>query len=159
TEDFRPMAEAAGARRDRLHVVENWAPLDELPLRPRRNAWSQHHGLQDRFCFLYSGTLGMKHDPALLLELARRYRDEADVAVVVISQGPGASWIAEHARDDRLANLLVLPFQPFDAMPDVLASADVLVAILEPEAGVFSVPSKVLTYLCAAKPLLACMPP
>jgi glycosyltransferase involved in cell wall biosynthesis len=36
----------------------------------------------------------------------------------------------------------------------VNAAADVLVTILEPDAGVFSVPSKVLTYLCAGRALL-----
>jgi putative colanic acid biosynthesis glycosyltransferase WcaI len=40
----------------------------------------------------------------------------------------------------------------------VLGSADVLTAILEPDAGVFSVPSKVLTYLCARRPLLLAVP-
>jgi glycosyltransferase involved in cell wall biosynthesis len=34
----------------------------------------------------------------------------------------------------------------------------VLLAILEPDAGVFSVPSKVLSYLCAARPLLLAVP-
>jgi glycosyltransferase involved in cell wall biosynthesis len=43
-------------------------------------------------------------------------------------------------------------------LPDVIGSADVLVAILEPDAGVFSVPSKVLTYLCAARPVLLAVP-
>ena len=33
-----------------------------------------------------------------------------------------------------------------------------LVAILEPEAGVFSVPSKVLTYHCAGRPILGSIP-
>ena len=40
----------------------------------------------------------------------------------------------------------------------MLASADVLIAVLEPEAGAFSVPSKILTYLCAARPLLVSVP-
>ena len=31
-------------------------------------------------------------------------------------------------------------------------------AVLDPDAGVYSVPSKVLTYLCAGRPLLAAMP-
>jgi glycosyltransferase involved in cell wall biosynthesis len=53
---------------------------------------------------------------------------------------------------------LLLPFQPFDEMPDVLAAADVLMAILEADAGVFSAPSKVLTYLCAERALLGSMP-
>jgi glycosyltransferase involved in cell wall biosynthesis len=33
-----------------------------------------------------------------------------------------------------------------------------LIAVLEAEAGIFSVPSKVLTYHCAGKPILAAMP-
>jgi glycosyltransferase involved in cell wall biosynthesis len=52
----------------------------------------------------------------------------------------------------------LLPYQPHDRLPAVLASADVLVAVLEPEAGVFSAPSKILAYLCAARPLLASLP-
>ena len=41
----------------------------------------------------------------------------------------------------------------------MLASADVLIAVLERDAGVYSVPSKVLSYLCSGRPLLASMPP
>jgi colanic acid biosynthesis glycosyl transferase WcaI len=36
-----------------------------------------------------------------------------------------------------------------------LASADVLVAVLEPEAAKYSVPSKVLAYMTAGRPILA----
>jgi len=54
--------------------------------------------------------------------------------------------------------LRLLPYQPYERLPEVLASADVLVAVLEAEAGAFSVPSKVLAYLCAARPLLVSMP-
>jgi len=43
--------------------------------------------------------------------------------------------------------------------PDILGAADVLVALLEPTAGTFSVPSKVLSYLCAGRPVLAAIPP
>jgi glycosyltransferase involved in cell wall biosynthesis len=106
--------------------------------------------------FLYSGTLGLKHNPGLLLALAQRFTDRPDIAVVVISEGLGADWLKERAA--AAPNLVILPFQPFDRLADVVASADVLVAILEPDAGVFSVPSKVLTYLCAGKPILAAIP-
>lgn len=159
TDDFRPLVHEMGVQPDRVHVIENWAPLDELPLRPRINPWSEKHALSDKFVFLYSGTLGMKHNPALLLELARHFQDEERAQVVVISEGLGADWLREKKAELGVDNLLLLPFQPFEEMPDVLASSDVLVAILEPDAGVFSVPSKVLTYLCAGKPILAVMPP
>ena len=61
-------------------------------------------------------------------------------------------------RDQGVSNLEVLGFQPFERMSQVLGSADVLMAILEPDAGVFSVPSKVLTYHCASRPLLVAIP-
>ena len=159
TDDFRPLVHEMGVLPDRVHVIENWAPLEELPLRPRVNPWSEKYALSDKFVFLYSGTLGMKHNPALLLELARSHQNDERVRVVVISEGLGADWLRQKKAELSVDNLLLLPYQPFEEMPDVLASSDVLVAILEPDAGVFSVPSKVLTYLCAGRPILAAIPP
>ena len=49
-------------------------------------------------------------------------------------------------------------FQPFAMLADVLGSADILVAVLEPDAGVFSVPSKILSYLCAGRAILGAIP-
>lgn len=159
TADFGPIMDAYHIPRKAVHVIENWAPLEDMPLRPKRNAWAEAQGLLGKKCLLYSGTLGMKHNPALLLRLAEHYRDDPGVRVVVVSQGKGADWLAKQKERQGLDNLLLLGFQPFEAMPDVLAAADVLVAILEPDAGIFSVPSKVLTYLCAARPVLLAVPP
>ncbi|MCB1016508.1 MAG: glycosyltransferase family 4 protein [Acidimicrobiales bacterium] len=156
--DFLPILRDWGVPADRVHVVENWAPLEDLPERPRANAWSAAHGLDDRRVLLYSGTLGLKHNPDLLRRLAVAVAGEPDVALVVASEGMGADWLAERAEAERLDNLVLLPFQPIDVFPDVLASADVLLAVLEPEAGVFSVPSKVLSYHCAGRPILASVP-
>ena len=158
TEDFVPLLQKFGVPEDRITVIPNWAPLEELPICPRQNVWSAQHGLDDKFVFLYSGTLAMKHNPDLLRQLALKFRDNAAIRVVVISEGPGAKYLAEHKRKESLENLLLLPFQDFQEMPKVLAAADVLVAVLEADAGIFSVPSKVLTYHCAGKPLLAAMP-
>jgi len=77
---------------------------------------------------------------------------------VVISEGPGVEWLRERKVAEGLNNLILLPFQNFKEMPDVLAASDVLMAVLEPEAGIFSVPSKVLTYHCAGKPVLGGIP-
>jgi glycosyltransferase involved in cell wall biosynthesis len=145
-------------RRRNISVIENWAPLAELPLRERDNEWSRRNGLTGKTCLLYAGTLGLKHNPDLLVRLARTFQDREDVRVVVISEGQGAQFLADRKRELGLDRLMLLPFQKFEDMPDVLASADILVSILEKEAGIFAVPSKVLTYLCAARPLLLAMP-
>jgi colanic acid biosynthesis glycosyl transferase WcaI len=154
SDDFRRTMLGWGLPAEKLHVIENWAPLEELPVRPKDNDWARRHGLVDKRVLLYSGTLGRKHDPGLLLRLADAFRDEPDVRVVVASEGLGADWLAERPRE----NVLLLGFQPYEELPDALAAGDVLVVILERDAGTFAVPSKVLSYLCAERPLLAALP-
>ncbi len=159
TEDFTPILSSEfGVDPSQVEVVPNWALIEEIPSLPKDNAWSRRHVLHDKFVYLYSGTIGMKHNPAMLLELARRYSSDPKVRVVIVSEGIGADWLRKEAAAANLANLLILPYQPFCDLPEVLASGDVLVGILEEEAGTFSVPSKTLSYLCAGRPLLLAMP-
>lgn len=158
TEDFRPLVTGAGVEESRYLTIPNWAPIEEIEPRPKDNPWARAQGIHDRFVFLYSGTLGFKHNPGLLLELARQYRGDPKVSVVVNSEGHAANWLVEQARSAGLSNLIVNPYQPYETISDVLGSADVLVCILEPEAGVFSVPSKVLSYHCAGRALLLAVP-
>ena len=155
TADFQAQLDSWGIGADRCTVVENWAPLDDLPPQPRANAWRDEHQLGDGFVFLYSGTLGLKHRPELLYELARHV-DDAEV--VVVSQGRGEARLRALLVERPLPNLRLLPFQPFDRYPEVLGAADVVVTLLEPTAGTYSVPSKVLSYLCAGRPILGAIP-
>ena len=155
---FQTLLADWGIPADTTHVIENWAPLDRLPVGEKTNAWSESAGLDETFNFLYAGTLGMKHNPERLLELARAFAGQPDVRIVVASQAQGAGWIEERAAAEGLVNVVVLPYQSVDALPAMLATADVLVALLEPDAGLFSVPSKVLAYLCAERALLLAVP-
>ena len=154
--DFLDILGSWGVDPTRVHVVENWAPLDELPVRPRTNPWSARHDLDGRTVFLYSGTLGLKHDPSLLVSLAESLEERGDACVVVASEGFGAEWLRANA--GHLSSLRLLGFQPYEDLPDMMASADVLVALLESGASCYSVPSKVLTYHCAGRALLAALP-
>ncbi|MGY2876267.1 colanic acid biosynthesis glycosyl transferase WcaI [Marmoricola sp. URHA0025 HA25] len=143
---------------DKTTVIPNWAPLDEIRPVTRSNDWSHEHGLEQVRTLLYSGTLGLKHNPALLVRLARAVIDAGQpVQLVVVNQGPAEQVLRDEA--ERLeVPLLLLPFQPYERLSDVLGSGDVLVVLLEQDAGAFSVPSKTLSYLCAGRPILGLMP-
>lgn len=156
--DFQDILAAEGVRHPRTGVVENWAPLGEVHALAKDNPWSRRHGLHDVFVFLCSGTLGLKHNPAHIANLARAFRDDPQVRVVVVSQGLGRRWLEEVKGREGLDNLLLLDFQPFEALSQVLASADVSVVLLEPYAGALSVPSKVYSYFCAERPILGAVP-
>lgn len=157
---FEREAISIGQLPARVTTIPNWAPIAELPLVDRENSWAIEHDLVGKNVYLYSGTLGMKHRPEALVELSKRLAlTDSDAVIVVISESVGAEWLGEQRSDgEPLGNLRILPFQPFEQLPSVLGSADVLVCLLEVDAGEFSVPSKVLTYLCAGRPVLGLMP-
>jgi colanic acid biosynthesis glycosyl transferase WcaI len=143
---------------DKTTVIPNWAPLDEIFPVERRNAWSTEHGLDEVQTLLYSGTLGLKHNPALLPRLAAAVRAAGTpVRLVVVNEGPAEAVLREES--ERLGvPLTLLPFQPYHRLLEVLGSGDVLVVLLEQDAGAFSVPSKTLSYLCSGRPVVGFMP-
>lgn len=147
-----------GLDTDHVRVIPNWSPLDEITPGPRDNSWAQRHGLPaDAVRLIYAGTLGRKHNPLLLLQMLDRVRASGvDAVLVVASEGVGAEDLRTAA--DGRPDVRILPFQPASEFGEMLASADVLIALLEPSAAEFSVPSKVLSYLCAGRPTVALMP-
>ena len=158
TEAFRAVHERWGTA-DKVTVVHNWAPLSEIVPRPLDNPCSRSHGLVGTPTLLYSGTLGLKHDPELLVELAAAVRRAVpDLRLVVVNEGP-AEPVLRAAAERMGVPMDLLPFQDYADLPDVLGSGDVLVVLLEQDAGEFSVPSKTLSYLAAGRPVLGLMPP
>jgi colanic acid biosynthesis glycosyl transferase WcaI len=159
-DDFRNTLEQEyGVSSDRIYTVENWAPLDEISPRPKANEWARRQGLSDCDVVLYTGTIGLKHDPKLILAVAKALRERPRTRVIVTSEGPYASWLEREAKSIPGEPLRVLPFQAFGSYSDVLGTADVLIAVLEQDAGTFSVPSKVLSYLCSGRPIVLSAPP
>lgn len=151
--DFLPFVHEHVAAGD-VSVVENWAPLSEISPRPRENAWSIQHMPHDGLRVVYSGTLGYKHDPLLLLEVARAIAGH----LYVYSEGPGAEHLRQAARQADVANLSVRPWVPFNDLPLMLAGADIALAMIDESAGLYSVPSKVQTYMAAGRPIVASIP-
>ena len=157
TNDFRAILDKWRIDRQKVHVIPNWAPLESISPQSKENPWALKNDLLNSFCFIYSGTLGMKHNPELIWQLASHFNSK-DVKIVVVSEGLGAQWLVEKNKEYQLKSLKILNFQPFNDFQFVLASSDVLIGILEPDAGIFSVPSKVLSYLCAKRAILFALP-
>jgi colanic acid biosynthesis glycosyl transferase WcaI len=159
SEDFRPALRGFGIKDDdAAEIIPNWGAFDTLPSRPKDNAWAKEHGLADKFVFLYSGTLALKHNPDLLWSIAEHFEKDPSVVMVVAAAGVSFDALKARGAAERKPNLLFLPLQPVESFSNVLGSADVFVALLEDDAGQFSVPSKVLSYLCGGRPILLSAP-
>ena len=157
-EAFVDQYERWGLPIDHVRVLPNWAPIDEVVPGRRDNGWARRHGLpRAGLRLMYAGTIGRKHNPLLLVELLDAVHARGvDATLIVVSEGAAADDFA--AATASRSDVRILPFRPAGELSDVLASADVCVALLEPSAAQFSVPSKVLSYLCAGRPTIALVP-
>ena len=157
---FVDFVERLGNRSGNVHLLPNWAPLAPSKMQESnedRRHWGAHLGSPEGPRLLYSGTLGLKHDPSLLADIAAHI-ESAGGHVVVVSEGSGRELLERLKIERRISNLYLLDFEPIEHVPSMLRSADVLVAILNADASAFSVPSKVLSYLSAGRPVLSVMP-
>lgn len=158
SEAFMPVYKRWRIREDRVRIVRNWAPLHDISPRSRTNPFALEQGLGERPRVVYAGTLGRKHRPELLVEFAAAMsRRGRPVDLVVVSEGAAAEALRDV--DTGASSVRLVPFQPASRLPDVLGTADVLIALLEPGAALFSVPSKVVTYLAAGRPVIGLMDP
>jgi colanic acid biosynthesis glycosyl transferase WcaI len=156
TRDFVPILTRRGVDPSRITVIENWAPLADLAPCARDNPWASAHMGGEGLRIVYSGTLGYKHNPRLLLDMARAL---PDAHVHVFSEGEVAARLGEDARAQGLTNLAVHPWVAIEHLSQMLSGADIFITVIEPEAGIYSVPSKVLSYLAIGRPILASIPP
>lgn len=139
-------------------VIPDWTPIKDFPIHPKLNSFSKQHKLTDYFVILYSGSLGLKHHPEIIAWAANELRTYDKIKFVVISEGVGIDYLNKEKRKLGLENLLLLPFQDYSLLPEVLGSADIILTILDDAASQYCVPSKVWTGYCSSKPALLVAP-
>lgn len=145
--------------RDKIKVVHCWpsnsyfAPIDK-----RHNPFIQEHQLEDKFVVLYSGNMGLTHNVQVLVECAKRLKDNEKIHFLLIGGGKKKLDLEEISRKAGLTNCTFLDWLPADQLPYSLASADLGVVSLNAETALVSVPSKTYNLLAVGVPLLCIAP-
>jgi glycosyltransferase involved in cell wall biosynthesis len=101
---------------------------------------------------LYAGLHGIAQGLDQLLAAADKLRDE-DLQLVLIGDGPEKPALVEQARVRALRNVTFLPPQPREAMPALLASADIAVVSLKRRIP-GAVPSKLYEAMASGLPVV-----
>lgn len=151
---FADRVEKTGVQSKKLHIVRNWIDLGEVVPVPKRNEFSVEHKLHDRFVVLYSGTLGRVSGVEILIDCAVRLGEYTDLIFLIIGEGAVKHDLVSRVARDGLDNVLFLPFQDRSRLSEVQATADVSIVTMKKDHGYTSIPSKVLGYMAAARPVI-----
>lgn len=139
----------------RVHVIYNWADARELTDKPKAESeFAKTHGLIEPFTVMYSGNLGLYYDFETLLGAAEQLKNE-NFRLVLVGAGGRRAWIEEQIQKRGLKNTILLPYQPFEKLPDSLTACDAsLVTIAKGVEGI-SFPSKLYSSLAVGRPIIA----
>jgi len=153
TEDFNKFLISNNISSHKIHCIPNWAPINDLNVHPKVNEFSKKYSITNSLNIFYSGTLGYKHNPDVLIELASFLNEKKlkNARIVVVSEGPVVDYLKQKALEYELENILFLPFQKFEIFSKVLASSDCNIVMLEDDSSEFCVPSKFLSILCSKR--------
>ena len=145
-----------GIPADKVRVVPNFADVDDLVPLPKSNDFSRRHGLDSRFVVTYAGNMGPAQDLDSVIEAALLLRHQSGVMFLLVGEGSAYQRLNERVLSLGLTNVLMLPHQPYDLVPQIYAASDLCLVPLAKDTGSDAVPSKVYRIMACERPVLAC---
>ena len=155
TNSFKRHIASRGVPLERIEVIMNGADLERYLPQARDNAFREEQGLTGKFVASYIGTHGMAHGLRTVLLAAELLRREDNIVFLLV--GDGAERLDLFAEKERLGlnNVMMLPQQPKERIPEILAASDVCLVLLR-NMDLFRavVPSKMFESMAMARPLI-----
>ncbi len=153
-ETMRRRLEEKGARPERLTVIPNWVDTNAITPRPRDNAWARKKRLDGGFVVMHSGNVGHAQNLDGLVRAATFLRDLDDLLVLIVGFGARYEELVGLAKRLETDAVRFLPYQPREALPESLSSADVHVVGLGSGLSGYVVPSRLYGILSAGRPVI-----
>ncbi len=134
-------------------IIPNFVDISTFEPTPLENSYREEFDLVGKRIVMYCGNVGFSQSIELLADAAREMRDIEDVVFVV--NGGGSAIGEVRRRAEGLENFRVIPYQPVERVPEVLAAADIHVIPLRQGLAWSSVPSKLYKILAVERPVIA----
>jgi colanic acid biosynthesis glycosyl transferase WcaI len=147
-----------GADRERVHVIYNWVNIDRIRPGSRDNGFSRQHRLGELFVVSYAGTMGWAQDMETIINSAVLLRNHPEILFLLVGDGVEKERTQARSQELRLMNIRWLPMQSWSTYPDILAASDISLINLHPKLRTPVVPSKLLSIMAAARPVVASLP-
>lgn len=143
---------------ERIAVIRDSVDLDLICPKESGDIFRQQNSLsRNDFVVLYSGSMGIKQGLVNVIEAARLLKEKAPhVKWVLVGDGELKPTIESLIDQYRIEDeVRLLPLQPENAMADMFSAANVLLLNQLRTVKDTVIPSKLLTYMAAGKPVLA----
>jgi glycosyltransferase involved in cell wall biosynthesis len=138
----------------KIAVAPHWVDTGSFE-RPSSRDVRAEFRWDSRFIVMFAGNLGMVQGLETVIDAAALLRDRRDVLFVLVGDGSDRARLESMVAERQLTNVQFAGRHPADAMPDFFRAADALLVHLRPSPiADHAVPTKILSYLAAARPIV-----
>lgn len=121
----------------------------EFPMRER-------YGIPKEACvFLFGGNMGRPQYIELLCKVVKECKDESDIYFLFVGRGTDRYKLEQTIRENDIKNALAIKSLPRSEYEQITKECDVGLIVLDPRFTIPNYPSRILSYMEYAKPVLA----
>jgi glycosyltransferase involved in cell wall biosynthesis len=140
---------------EKLRTIAPWPHENHIePVDQSTNPFRLRHDLAGKFVVMYSGNHSPSNPLSTLLQATLAFRNDPRVRFLFVGGGLAKRDIEQFARQQQLANVICLPYQPLADLRYSLSAADVhVVSLGEAMTGIIH-PCKIYGAMAVGRPIL-----
>lgn len=146
-----------GIRQDKVHIIPNWLDENDIELDPQHKQVRASHGVpEDAFLVMYAGNVGAACGLNTVIQAFQHLATEPSIHLMVA--GSGSKLNETRMLAEQIGNPHIHFHTPWLASEtsSTLAAADLFILPTHGDQSLVSVPSKLITYMLAGRPVLCC---
>ncbi len=158
SEDFKNNIIKKGVPEEKISVIYNWVDQDAVKYvsRNHNKLFDKYNLNRNIFYLEYSGNIGLTQNMDMLLDVMKDLKtSHPDIHLLIVGEGAYKTNVESQIKENKLTNVDLIPFQPYELISEVFSLGDVGLVISKPEVGSNSVPSKTWSIMSASRPVLA----
>ncbi len=144
---------------NKIVCIPNWVNVNFIhPLPKESNSWISSHQLDGKFVVLYSGNIALTQGLETVIEAAVCLRHIKEIVFVIVGESRALQRLQEYCQLNGADNVLLLPLQPREKLPEMLAASDVGLIVQKRNVISFNMPSKIPLLLGSGRPIVGSVP-
>ena len=160
THSFKSSLKNRGVSANKIKIVLNGVDLERYtPLQEKDESLANKYDLKNKFVIGYIGTHGLAHALENVIEAAERLIEEENIRIVFAGGGADRSRLEKIVCERGLENIVMIPRQPKEQMPQVWSLCDISLVHLK-DSPLFKtvIPSKIFESMAMGIPIIMSVP-